>query len=147
MEEVLKNEEEVLEENKEYFKAFYEYLKESGLKEKTIDKHVENVSFYINEFVLYHKCLRMEGGAYFDSLDDFFGDFFIRKCMWSTPYTIKENIAGLNKFYKCMFEKKYISEDSYREYKDVVKDCKEMWIELCDYYNNAILNLDMDIFF
>ena len=37
-------------------------------------------------------------------LGDFLGDFFIRKCMWSTPATVKTTATSLKKFYKCMAE-------------------------------------------
>lgn len=40
----------------------------------------------------------MENGCKDEYLSDFFGYFFIRKCMWSTPDTVKSTIASLKKF-------------------------------------------------
>ena len=37
-------------------------------------------------------------------LDEYLGNFFIRKCMWSTPANIKTNATSIKKFYKCMLE-------------------------------------------
>ncbi len=37
-----------------------------------------------------------------DRINDFLGEFFIRKCMWSTPGTIKRTAASIKKFYKFM---------------------------------------------
>ncbi len=132
-----------IEKNDEYLREFVDYLEESGLKEKTIDKHVGNVAFYINEFLVYHYDETMQEGTSSETLDDFFGNFFTRKCLWSTPQTIRESIAGLNKFYKCMFDKKYISAEEYEEYKFTIKVSKDVWIETCSDYNSG----DTDMFF
>ncbi len=137
------NTKEILEKNDEYITIFAKYLEDNGLKNNTINKHCVNVSFYINEYLIYYQNKTMEEGTDFENLDGFFGDFFIRKCMWSTPKSIKENLAGLNKFYKCMFEKKYISSANYKNYKNIVKNYKEAWAMYCHEYNN----LDEDIFF
>ncbi len=130
----------MMEKNDKYFDEFIDYLLESGLKEKTIGKHLGNVSFYINDYLLCREQ-EMEEGTNLENLDGFFGDFFIRKCMWSTPQTIRENVAGLNKFYKCMFEKGYISSEQYENYKATVKEYKDEWIDYCRAYNDPNVEL------
>lgn len=133
----------IIEKNDEYLEAFIDYLVESGLKNKTINKHLGNVSFYLNDYLARYEQEEMEKGTYFEYLDEFFGDFFVRKCMWSTPKTIKENITSLNKFYKCMLEKENISLDSYNNYKTITKEYKETWVEYCRDYNDP----SVDMFF
>ncbi len=75
--------------NKEYLKLFESDLKKSGLKEKTISQHLGNADFYINDFLLYYEALTMENGI--EEINSYLGDFFIRKCMWSTPWNHKKH--------------------------------------------------------
>ena len=75
-----------------------------------------------------------EGCGY--EIDGFLGDFFIRKCMWSTPATIKSTAASIKKFYKSMQAHGYVDEESYRELCDEIKDSMEIWQEECEAYND-----------
>ncbi len=43
---------------------FADALKEQGLKKKTIDKHVKNIDFYINHFLLYEDATEPENGLF-----------------------------------------------------------------------------------
>ena len=123
------------EENGKYLNIFEADLKEAGLKPKTIKNHLFNVDFYINEFLLRMEPLEMQEGCGYE-IDGFLGDFFIRKCMWSTPATIKSTAASIKKFYKSMHEHGHVDQDSYRELCDEIKDSMEIWQEECEAYNN-----------
>ena len=67
----------------------------------------------------------MEG---IDYVDDFLSDFFVNKCAWSSKNAIKENITGIKKFYKFMFEKGYITKENHKAFLAEVKNEKEAWI-------------------
>lgn len=121
--------------NERYLKEFEDDLLNSGLKEKTVKKHFFNVDFYINTFLLREMPLEMTSGAG-DYVNDFLGYFFIRKCMWSTPSTIKSNAASIKKFYKSMFERGYIEKSNYEELLDTIEDNMEFWLEDCESYND-----------
>ena len=108
---------------------------EAGLKEKTIKNHLFNVDFYINEYLLRVEPLEMKDGCGYE-IDIFLGDFFIRKCLWSTPATIKSTAASIKKFYKSMKEHGYISSDSYTELCDTIKESMDIWQDDCKSYNN-----------
>lgn len=86
--------------NSEYLDLFEHALIEDGLKDSTIKRHLSNTDFYINDFLLYEEPLTIDYGI--SRIDSFLGDFFIRKCMWSTPGNIKSTAASIKKFYKCM---------------------------------------------
>ena len=88
----------IRETNNEYLDLFEEDLQNAGLAPKTIRKHISNVDFYINEYVLREEPRPMEDGT--SMIDMFLGYFFIRKCMWSTPGTIKSTASSIKKFYK-----------------------------------------------
>lgn len=120
--------------NYEYLILFQEDLENAGLKDKTIYNHLSNASLFINDFLIYHMDASMEEGV--TMIGDFLGDFFIRKCMWSTPATVKTTAASLKKFYKSMVDHGKIEK---KDYDYVCRDIKESmtyWQECCAEYNN-----------
>ena len=104
---------------------FKDDLIQSGLKDKTISRHLSNVEFYINEFLLYRDAYPMEEGL--NMLDDYLGDFYIRKCLWSTPGNIKSTAASIKKFYKSMLAHGEIDKAGYHDLCSLIKDSMEVW--------------------
>lgn len=121
--------------NEKYLDLFYEDLEKQGLSEKTIDKHIFNVEFYINDFLCYYGVQPMERGCY--EVDSFMGDWFIRKAMWSNEASIKQNCASLKKFYKLMLDLNYIKKEDYDELVYSIKEGKQDWIDAVNKYNNV----------
>lgn len=113
---------------------FEQDLLSSGLSKKTVNRHLSNIDFYINVFLLREEPLTMEQGIY--KLDMFLGYFFIRKCAWSTPSSIRSTATSIKKFYKCMAENGKINADDYDylciEIKDNIKD----WQFDCEMFND-----------
>ena len=103
---------EIREINAKYIEEFVDELSKKGFVDKTIKRHYENV--------------------------DFFGYFFIRKCMWSTPDTVKSTMASLKKFYRFMYESNRLSKEDYEEFMDTIRVDKEYWIDCCSKYNDGI---------
>ncbi len=89
------------ERNEHFLKIFEEDLVNAELKSKTIDRHLKNVNFFLNVFLDHVNGLSMEQGP--EMINQYLGDFFIRKCIWSTPESIKTTTASLKKFYKSMW--------------------------------------------
>ena len=115
------------EKNEKILGIFEKWLKESGLKEKTINKHVDNVSFYINEYLLYDECTPANEGII--SINSFFDWFFPRKAMWSSKASTKETVASLKKFYKCMVVVGLVSENDYAFMLSKVKNNMDDWLK------------------
>lgn len=113
---------------------FEEELTGSGLSQKTIRSHLSNVDFYINEYLLREEPLTMEHGT--SRLDMFLGFFFIRKCMWSTPATVKSTAASIKKFYKCMLDHNKIKKSHYDFLCADIKENMQQWQEDCAAYND-----------
>lgn len=113
---------------------FKDDLIQSGLKDKTISRHLSNVEFYINEFLLYRDAYPMEGGL--NMLDDYLGDFYIRKCLWSTPGNIKSTAASIKKFYKSMLAHGEIDKAGYHDLCSLIKDSMDIWQMDCAIYND-----------
>ena len=69
-------------------------------------------------------------------IDDFLGYFFIRKCVWSTPATIKSTAASIKKFYKCMMEHGKIPKEDYERFCIEIRMGMEEWQNDCAIYND-----------
>lgn len=97
--------------NEKYLKEFEEWLKGKNLAKKTIRKHLNNIDLYINDYLNYYEITKMEKGV--TEAYVFFNDWFIRKCLWSSENSLKETASSIKKFYKCMCELGYISNEDY----------------------------------
>ncbi len=102
-----------------------------GLSVKTVEKHILNVEVYINDYLLHYAPLNMKKGCGC-LIDEYFSDFFVRKCMWSTPASIKSTASSIKKFYKCMLDNKVVSEKAYKELCTMIKESMEEWQDGCD---------------
>lgn len=120
--------------NGELLSLFEDDLTNAGLSSKTIRRHLSNVDFYINEYLLREEPLTIEYGT--AKLDTFLGDFFIRKCMWSTPASIKSTAASIKKFYKCMLDHSKLDKKYYDCLCDDIKENLEQWQDECAIYND-----------
>ena len=124
----------IRQENAALLEEFKNHLASKGLSQKTINCHMSNVDFYINDYLLYDDVRTMADGV--SRVDDFLGYFFIRKCMWSTPGTIKSTAASIKKFYQCMADNGRILKADYNYLCDVIKDNMPEWQLDCEQYND-----------
>lgn len=122
----------IREENEQLLDLFEESLKD--LKPATVRRHLSNVSFYINDYLLYEDALTFDRGV--RKIDDFLGYFFIRKCMWSTPGTIKSTAASIKKFYQCMLKHDKIQRADFEYLSESIKEGMPEWQALCAQYND-----------
>ena len=123
--------------NCKYLNVFKKGLEDSGLTYKTVRQHMDNVDFYVNEFLLREEPLPMEKGCG-SMISMFLGYFFIRKCMWSTPGTIKNTAASIKKFYKSMLVHDYIKKTDYEDLCLIIKEEMREWQEDCRKYNEDL---------
>lgn len=121
--------------NEVYLQEFQKWLKDKGLLEKTIRNHLSNVDLYINDYLNYYEITKMQEGCY--SLNGFLGDWFIRKCMWSTGSTVKTTAASIKKFYQCMLELGHIEKDDYEFLYHDIKENIDDWVESVEAYNSG----------
>lgn len=88
---------------------------------------VGNVDFFINDYLLYYEPISAKNGS--SQVGCFLGDWFIRKAIWASVTSVRENIASFKKFYKFMFEIGEISKGDLVELEEEIKECKEDWLE------------------
>lgn len=67
--------------NEKYMKEFEQWLNKNNLAKKTIRKHVNNASLYINDYLNYYDITKAEKGI--DDVYSFFNGWFIEKCTWA----------------------------------------------------------------
>lgn len=129
---------EIIIRNTVYLAEFREDLEKAGLKDKTIRRHCNNVKLYINTFLLREEPLEAMEGASSYRIDDFLGYFLIRKCMWSTPVSIKSSAASIKKFYESMRNRSRIEIEDYDDLILAIKEKIGEWMAACDDYNDSI---------
>lgn len=120
--------------NKKFIEEFEFWLNEKGLVKKTVKKHTSNIDLYLNDYLTYMDINKMECGI--NEIDSFLGDWFIRKCMWSSKSSIKENASSIKKFYQCMKEKGYVKEEDYNSLCEEIKENMDCWLESIDDYES-----------
>ena len=101
--------------NESLLNEFGMWLKSSGLSEKTINNHLSNIDFYVNEYLLYEDATKAKDGV--DDVDMFLGYWFIKKAMWASQSSIKGNATSLKKFYTFMHEKGLIDKEDLIDFK------------------------------
>lgn len=113
---------------------FFDWLTGAGLTDKTAKTHLNNVGFYVHNFLTYDWITPAEEG--YLKIDDFLSYWFPRKAMWSTEYSVKSNITSLKKFYLFLTGKGLLNESDYIYLLDIIKRKKEYWIDNINRYNN-----------
>ena len=126
--------ERIRQDNEKLLDEFDDWLIEAKLSNKTIQKHVGNVKFYINEYLLYDDAREASEGVY--SVDGFLGYWFIRKALWASPSAIKENAASLKKFYTFMQKTGRVSEEDLQHLKNTIKYGVPGWIGRLERYDD-----------
>ena len=122
----------IKEENARMLQLFEEDM--AGLKPKTIDRHLDNVEFFLNTYLL-----RMGLNDYIkgmDYVDDYLGNFYIRKCMWSTPGNIKTTATSIKKFYQCMLKHEMIQKPDFECMCETISENMWKWQVDCEMYND-----------
>ena len=122
----------IKQENESLLEMFEKDLE--GLNQKTINRHLTNVDFYINTYLLREDAYDFTHGIW--DIDDYLGYFFIRKCMWSTPGNIKSTAASIKKFYQCMLKQEMIQKADYEYLCETIKDNMWKWQSDCEMYND-----------
>jgi hypothetical protein len=121
-------------ENRKLLNSFRRYLDSKTLSKKTVDKHVSNIDFYINEFLLHTEPSKAREGI--NNLDYFLGYWFIQETMWASVSSIKENITSLKHFYTYMHTINEIDLEELTEMKEEIKEGKDEWLETIRKYDD-----------
>lgn len=106
---------------------FEDYLKSKSLKSTTIKKHIFDIEVYAKAFLLNNELIPIEEGVLY--IDDYLGDYFVRKVVWSSKAVIRRNIVSFKKFYTFLNEKGLVSNENLQEMKEVIKCEQKDWLD------------------
>jgi site-specific recombinase XerD len=126
--------EKIRESNEKLLEDFGNWLQRSNLTDKTINKHVENIDFYINEYLLYEDATEPQDGIY--SVSMFLGYWFIKKAMWASKASIKSNAASLKKFYSYLNERGLVKKEDVASLKETIKEELPEWLATLGRYDD-----------
>jgi hypothetical protein len=106
---------------------FADDLRSQNLSGKLIEDHIFNAHTYINLFLMTgpESPYTMEQGV--SRLDEYFGYFFIRKCMWSNAKNLPENTESVRLFYKSMMEHDVIDAGAYEIVQATITEKMDEW--------------------
>jgi len=128
MDEYEKKCEAIRQDNQKLLEEFRSSLEASGLTEKTIKNHVQNINFYANDYLLYYEDItELKDGI--SEISMFLGYWFIKKAMWSSEAAIRSNAASFKKFYAFLLTKGMITGEQLSELKSMIKEEMPEWLE------------------
>jgi len=110
-------------------RRFRERLRSKGLSQRTIDRHDNNVRVYTDDYLLYEDAIKAAQGASITNLAGFFDFWFIKKCMWATPTSMRSIAASLKKFYAFMEESGEITPKALKDLNSNIKYSLPDWLE------------------
>lgn len=125
-------------ENRKLLKAFRQWLTEQKLATRTVQGHVDNVAFFLEEFLLYEAPESAAEGIH--RIGTYLGYWFIRKAIWASPTSLKANAASLKKFYAFMREQGKVTPIEVREMNAQIKEELPEWVATLARYDD----LDVD---
>jgi len=131
----------IIKENQKLISDFEKWLSDKNLSSITIEKHIFNVNFFLNEFLLNENATKAEDGV--DEIGVFLGYWFIRKAMWANKAVIKKNATSLKKFYEFMYEEGKISKQAFSSMKESIKKRMPDWLATISRYDDPNIK-DMD---
>ena len=125
--------------NKLLLKEFSEHLSQAGLKHQTVSSHVNNIDFYVNEFLLYEDAIHAQDGV--DEVRMFLGYWFIKKAMWANESAIRANATSLKKFYGLLAAKNLVDPAEVLALEETIKEELPDWLESMRRYDDPNIEL------
>lgn len=120
-------------ENTELLEVFKAEI--SDLSKKMIKIHLNNVNFYINEFLPY-RDFDTKGPYTAGEGVNYIQEFILYECIEKYIITSKDAVnnmcASLKKFYEFMYDENKITKEQLKKVKFTIKDNREIWLDEMD---------------
>ena len=126
--------------NAPFYERFAAWLAASGLSERTIHTHVENVQFFADEYLTYYEPLERVDEAGGGDIGLFLSDWFLRKAAWSSPNAVRSNIASFKKFFTWMGQQGHMDDAAIAEILLDLKENRDKYIEDAEAYEADLLS-------
>ena len=117
--------------NQPILENFRAWLEQSGLSEKTVENHVDNIDFFTHYLVYYEPLTKLDEA---DGSDVwmFLTDWFPRKALWSSVTSVKSYIASFKKFFNWLGETGRISSEVVADVLTRLKEGRDEFLEAVD---------------
>ena len=115
--------------NESYLASFADYLRRKGLSERTVNKHIDNVSLFLNVYLLNEDIPPLPGGCLM--MDDYLGRYLIERPVYTYPKMISDSATSLKRFYKHMLEEGQIYKEGYSALLEDIRLGWPMWRDAC----------------
>jgi site-specific recombinase XerD len=114
--------------NQPILEDFRAWLEQSGLSEKTVENHVDNIDFFTHYLVYYEPLTKLDEA---DGSDVwmFLTDWFPRKAMWSSVTSVKSYIASFKRFFNWLRETGRISPEVVADVLTTLKEGRDEFFE------------------
>lgn len=122
-------------ENENYLKLFENQMKKEGLAPRIIKKHLSNVEFYINDYLLFSSIINIEDGM--SEMRDFFYYWFFAKALQSKCESVSAHIDSVTLFYKLMVDQGLANREDYEKMLCNINEYKAEWIKKFSRHNNS----------
>lgn len=120
--------------NESYLAGFADYLRRKGISEKTVNKHLDNVSLFLNVYLLDEDVPPLPGGCLM--MDDYLGRYLIERPVYTSPAMISESATSIKRFYKHMLEEDQIFKEDYSALLEDIRLGWPMWRDTCQERND-----------
>jgi site-specific recombinase XerD len=133
----------IREDNERLLTDFETWLIFSCLTPQTIVKHIANIDFFINEYLLHEDAIEAIEGVH--SVSMYLGDWFIKKAMWASPTSIRGNAASIKKFYTFMVTKSLVRQQVLEILVQTIKKDMPAWLARIKLHDQEAFEMDDDI--
>lgn len=131
-----------LEEEGDYWlDRWLNFMETQHLAQSTMDNHYRNVQTFL------HYLAGYEGGRVRDTpyyACGYLGNYFIRKCSWSTPSSISTTATSLRRFCAFLVQEGCITKAASDEMSRDIRENIDSWKQECAEYNSGSMPFSMD---
>ncbi len=117
--------------NQPLLEGFRAWLAQSGLAEKTIRNHVDNIVFFA-EYLVYYEPLQRLDEATSGDVWMFLSDWFPRKALWASETSVKGYLASFKKFFTWMGETGRVTPETVAAVRDTLKDERDTFLRAAE---------------
>ncbi len=115
-------------ENAKYLGVFVRHLMDQGLANKTVDDQSDEIDYYLNNYLCWHRGLSMEEGA--GEVAEYLGNYLL-----GIPYFLpsltafRTKMTSIKKFYKLMYELGFVEREDYQGVLKTIKENQNDWLD------------------